>query len=116
MTIEAPAEEVWQLLIDPDAWPRWGPSVLAGQVDGQRFDAGATGRVRVPPGLWLPFEVTHFEPGTYWAWKVAGVPATGHRVTPTSSGCRVAFETPWWAPGYLAVCAIALRRIAILIG
>ncbi len=115
MVIEAPADRAWALLTDPTTWHRWGPSVLAGETDGDRFEAGTTGRVKVPPGLWLPFEVTAFEPGAYWAWKVAGVPATGHRVTPTSTGCRVTFETPWWAPAYLPVCALGLRRVALLV-
>ncbi len=115
MTIEASAETAWELLTDPESWSDWGPTVLAGEIDGERLEAGATGRVRVPPGLWLPFEITAFEPGAYWAWTVAGVPATGHRVTPTARGCRVTFETPWWAPGYLAVCALALRRIALML-
>ena len=115
MSIPAPADAVWDLLTDLEAWPRWGPTVLAGEVDGDRLGAGTTGRVRVPPGVWLPYEVTDFEPGAYWAWKVAGVPATGHRVAPAATGCRVTFEVPWWAPSYLAVCALALRRIARIV-
>jgi uncharacterized protein YndB with AHSA1/START domain len=116
LKIDAPPQVVWDLLVDTDAWPRWGPTVLAAEAATDRLEAGARGRVKVPPGVWLRFEVTDVEPGTYWAWKVAGVPATGHRVTPSGSGCRVTFEVPWWAPGYLAVCAVALRRLALLVG
>jgi uncharacterized protein YndB with AHSA1/START domain len=114
LKIEAPPQEVWDLLVDIEAWPRWGPSVLGAELDAGELGPGVTGKVRVPPGVSLSFEVTDYEPGTYWAWKVAGVPATGHRVTPTSSGCRVTFEVPWWAPGYLPVCVLALRRLALL--
>jgi uncharacterized protein YndB with AHSA1/START domain len=64
--IDALPEVVWGVLVDPDAWPRWGPSVLGAEADGE-LGAGVTGRVRVPPGVWLRFEVTDFEPGTYWA-------------------------------------------------
>jgi hypothetical protein len=42
---------------------------------------------------------------------VAGIPATGHRVVPDPGGCVVTFTVPWWAPFYLPVCAVALRRI-----
>ena len=40
-----------------------------------------------------------------------GIPATGHRVIPQDGGCLVTFTVPWWAPAYLPVCALALRRI-----
>jgi hypothetical protein len=52
-----------------------------------------------------------------WACSeyVAGVPATGHRVTPLGPGrCRVDFElSPWVAP-YWLVCRIAAARVARL--
>jgi hypothetical protein len=36
----------------------------------------------------------------------------GHRVTPlTESSCRVAFTIPSWAPFYVPVCRLALRRL-----
>ena len=59
----------------------------------------------------LPYTVTAFEPGRYWSWSVAGIPATGHRIVPQGGGCVVTFTVPWWAPAYLPVCALALRRI-----
>ena len=111
--IAAPAPVAWDLLTYVDVWPHWGPSVLGATLDGgaAQVTAGATGRVRVPPGVWLPFEVTDFEEGRSWAWSVAGVPATGHRVETTDKGCRVTFLMPWWAPAYAVVCALALLRI-----
>jgi len=58
---------------------------------------------------------THWEEGRAWAWRVAGVPATGHRVTPlTTQTCRVAFTIPRWTPFYLPVCRLALRRLEVL--
>ncbi len=107
-------EVVWGLLTDLDAWPQWGPSVAGASVDADRLGLGVRGTVRTAVGISLPFEVTGFEEGRHWAWRVAGVPATGHRVEPDADGCRVTFTVPWWAPGYLAVCAIALRRIDAL--
>jgi hypothetical protein len=59
--------------------------------------------------------VTHFDPGHRWVWRVAGIPATGHRVEPVAAGCRVVFEVPLPALGYAAVCRIALGRIARLV-
>jgi hypothetical protein len=67
--------------------------------------------VWTPVGIALPFEITEFDDGHEWAWKVAGVPATRHTVEPAVNGCRVAFGVPIWAPVYLTVCALGLKRI-----
>lgn len=115
-SIAAPTDVAWRLLTDLDAWPAWGPSVSSATIDTRSNDTGelrlgTRGTVRTAVGVSLPFEVTAFDAGRRWAWKVAGVAATDHRVEATPDGCRVTFGVPWWAPGYLAVCAIALRRI-----
>ncbi len=109
-------EVVWDLLTDTGAWPAWGPSVTgvepaaAGPGSGG-LAFGSRGKVRTVLGAALPYTVTAFEPGRYWSWSVAGIPATGHRVMPQAGGCLVTFTVPWWAPAYLPVCALALRRI-----
>ena len=60
----------------------------------------------------LPFEITTFVDGTEWSWKVAGLPATDHRVEAiTGDRCRVGFAVPWPAAPYLVVCRTALRRL-----
>lgn len=75
--------------------------------------AGTRGRVRSALGVWLPFEVTHYEEGRAWAWRVCGVHATGHRVEELAPNrCRVVFELPWLAAPYALICRWALRRIA----
>jgi hypothetical protein len=111
--VEAPADSVWNVLVDLDAWPRWGPSVTRAALDsgGRRLAAGSRGRVWTPPGLSLPFAVTEFDEGRCWAWSVGGVPATAHGVVPTPGGSRVWFAVPWWAAPYVSVCALALSRI-----
>lgn len=114
--VAASAEDVWALLTDTGAWPAWGPSIsgvepAAARTPAGRLAPGSRGRVRTVLGASLPYAVTAFEPGRYWAWSVAGIPATGHRVVPDAAGCHVTFTVPWWAPAYLPVCAVALRRI-----
>jgi uncharacterized protein YndB with AHSA1/START domain len=109
--IQAPPERLWQLLVDVEAWPRWGPSVAAVELSTPLLELGSRGRVRTAVGVWLPFEVTGLESGRSWAWSVLGVPATGHEVRPVDGGCVATFTVPWWAPGYLPVCAVALRRL-----
>jgi uncharacterized protein YndB with AHSA1/START domain len=113
--IDAPATTAWRLLTDTDDWPRWGPSVRAVETSTRIIGPGVRGRVQTATGLWLPFEITDWEPDRYWAWRVAGVPATGHRVEPLGpKRCRVSFLIPHWAPFYRPVCRRALRRIAAL--
>jgi uncharacterized protein YndB with AHSA1/START domain len=110
--VAAPAAAVWGVLTDLDAWPRWGPSVQRAELDDAvPLTGGSRGRVWTPIGIALPFEITEFEPERKWAWRVAGVPATTHGVDPEGHACRVWMSAPVWAPAYLPVLAVALRRI-----
>lgn len=115
--VGAPAAEVWDLLVDPSRWPSWGPSVRGATIDGGRLRLGATGTVATVVGVTLPFEVTAFEPGRRWAWTVAGIGATDHRVDPLGPDrCRVGFGVPWAAAPYLGVCRLAIARIRGIAG
>jgi hypothetical protein len=111
-TMAASPAAAWGVLTDLDAWPRWGPSVQRAElVEPGPLRLGSRGKVWTPVGVSLPFEITEFDDGQAWAWKVAGVPATRHAVAPVPGGCRVSFGVPIWAPAYLAVCVVALKRI-----
>jgi hypothetical protein len=111
--IAASPSDVWKLLIDLEAWPIWGPTIRRAQLDPPHtvLALHATGTVETPLLVSLPFVITEFEPGRHWAWTVAGVSATRHRVEAWGDGARVTIAVPWWSAAYLAVCAIALRRI-----
>lgn len=109
--VAAPPDLVWDILTDLDRWPRWGPTVTRAEIEGGLLTLGVSGRVRTPVGVELPFTITEFVPGVSWSWRVAGVPATRHGVDPDGDGCRVWMSAPWWAPAYLPVLVIALRRI-----
>ncbi|MDT5140031.1 MAG: hypothetical protein QOD58_4293 [Mycobacterium sp.] len=115
--IAAPPAAAWQLLVDLEAWPKWGPSIAAAELDKKYSELAlqATGYVQTSLLVRVPFVVTEFEPGRSWAWKVAGIPATSHRVDPVDGGALVTFGVPWWAAAYVTVCAIALRRIENLL-
>jgi len=111
--IAAPPSAVWDVLVDLDAWPKWGPTVRGARLDEPHSELGlhATGTVQTSLGVSLPFEVTEFEPGRHWAWRVAGVPATRHGVEAMGDDARVSISVPWWAAPYLTVCSVAVRRI-----
>jgi hypothetical protein len=107
-----PPEAAWRVLTDLADWPRWGPTVQRAELSHSGpLRLGSRGKVWTPVGLALPFEITEFDDGHAWAWKVLGVPATRHAVASVPGGCRVSFGVPLWAPVYLTVCALALRRI-----
>ncbi len=127
--VPAAPEVVWDLLVDTDRWPEWGPSVTAVEltgaegtglvgadpgIDGRhttRIHAGSTGRVRTAVGVWAPFRITGFDDGRSWSWDVAGIPATTHTLKPAAGGCRVGFGVPLVAAPYALVCRVALERI-----
>lgn len=111
--ISAPPAQAWQLLVDLDAWPQWGPSITRAELDDpyEELAHHATGVVHTALLVKVPFVITDFDPGRYWAWKVASIPATWHRVDPIDGGARVSMGVPLWAAAYAAVCSIALRRI-----
>lgn len=110
-TVDAPAEVVWDLLVDTRRWPEWGPSITDVECTDRQIESGTTGRVRLVGGIWIPFEVTYRD-AYRWTWEVAGIPATGHRVEPHNGSCRAIFEVPVLAAGYVPVCRLALSRIA----
>ncbi|WP_156689759.1 SRPBCC family protein [Mycobacterium sp. Marseille-P9652] len=111
--IAAPPPAVWELLVDLDAWPRWGPTIRAAWLDEPHtgLALGVTGTVQTSLLVEVPFVITEFDPGRMWGWRVAGVPATRHWVHPTDDGARVGMGVPWWGAPYVTVCALALRRI-----
>ena len=113
-TIDAPAADAWGLLTDTGRWPEWGPSVRAVESSQRVIDGETTGRVRLPGGIWLPFEITSCLVRR-WTWEVAHISATGHFVEERDDGCRVGFELPVLASGYAPVCVRALGHIERLL-
>lgn len=115
-SFKAAPKEAWDLLTDTTKWPSWGPSIRRVVSSEQYILKGSWGQVCTPFGLVLPFIITEYVPGEYWSWIVAGLRATGHRLTPHGSGsCSIAFEMPlYWLP-YCLICLLALKRMAGLL-
>lgn len=119
--LRASPENVWDVLVDTATWPVWGPSVTAVDCEAPngRIRADTRGRIRIPLGVWVRFSIATFDPDhRRWTWRVARVPATGHRVelVDGEKRCRVVFEVPVAAPWYVPVCRRAIRRIEDLVG
>jgi uncharacterized protein YndB with AHSA1/START domain len=111
-TMSASQAQVWRVLIDLDEWPRWGPTITAAELhDADELAEGTTGRVTVVGGIALSFVITEYTEGRSWAWSVAGVPATDHRVDAIGDRCRARIGVPILVAPYLVVCRTALRRI-----
>ena len=67
-----PAPELWT----EDMVQAMKPGSVIVDLAAERIGPGTTGRVQTAIGVWLPFEITRFEPQSYWDWNVAGVGAT----------------------------------------
>jgi len=113
--IDAPVEDVWDVLTDTERWPDWGPSITDVESPDRYVSAGSRGRVRALGAVWLPFQITSCE-NYRWTWTVARVPATGHFVEAHRAGTVVGFELPPLAAGYVPVCRRACARIGALAG
>lgn len=114
--VGAEPERVWHFLTDTFTWDDWGPSVLAVQSSDRYIKKGSHGRIKTALHFWVPFEITDFDSGVYWSWRVLGIKATGHRLERLGeSSCRLVFQVPFWAAPYLVVCNIALDRIVRLL-
>jgi hypothetical protein len=111
-SLQAPCSRIWEIITDTHTWPEWGPSVREVQCPTRFIHKATEGKVKTAVGIWLPFIITGYEEGRFWSWKVAHIPATGHRVAPQGDAiCKLTFEIPLFASPYAYVCKVALDRI-----
>ncbi|WP_440989682.1 SRPBCC family protein [Haloarchaeobius baliensis] len=105
----------WELLTDTWRWSEWGPTVHDVDAPTRFIAEGSHGSVNVLGAVWVPYEITSCGDGR-WTWDVARIPATGHRVEPVAEErCRVVFEIPPLAAGYVPVCRRALKKIEAIL-
>ncbi|MBW2412068.1 MAG: SRPBCC family protein [Deltaproteobacteria bacterium] len=112
-TFSASPDILWDLITDTTQWSRWGPTVRAVRTSERYISKGSKGQVLTVLGIWLPFVVSEYEHECFWNWKVGSIRATGHRLQPAEAGGAILwFEVPVIAFPYIAICWMALNRIA----
>lgn len=94
--VEAPPNEVWDVLSDVERWPEWTPTVReATRIDHGPFAVGSTTRVvqpRLRPAVW---EVTRLEEGRRFTWMTRGpgvMTEADHVIEPHGAGSRVTWS------------------------
>lgn len=116
LSVDCKTEDAWQVLTDTRLWPEWGPSVKLVDCRQRRIGPGSAGKIKTSLGIWVPFTITEYRDQKFWAWRIGRFRATGHRLEKSDENCcTIAFDMPWWAAPYLAVCLVALRRIRRLV-
>ena len=93
VSIDAPADLVWNVFTDVEQWPQWTASVtrLAG-LDGPDLAVGRRFEIDQPRLPTLRWEVTDVVPQSSWTWvqhPPGGVTTAHHDVVETAEGTTV---------------------------
>ncbi len=90
--IGAPADVVWQLTTDVEAWPATTPTMQSvKRLDDGPLRVGSRARVKQPAQPEAVWTVSRLEPGREFSWQSRrrGLVLTGtHTVTADGEGCR----------------------------
>jgi uncharacterized membrane protein len=91
--ISAPADRVWDAMIDVERWPEWTSSVTSvKKLKDTPLDVGSRVRIRQPRLLTAVWKVTKLDAGRGFTWvsRSPGVQTVAsHIVEPAEQGCRV---------------------------
>lgn len=93
VAIAAPAERVWEVLIDVEKWPQWTETVTSvRRLDDGPLRSGSRAMIDQPKIPRTEYVVTEFEPGRSFTWVATGPGVTTtarHNVEPSPEGSRV---------------------------
>lgn len=113
--VDAPAERVWSLVHDVEAWPSWTPTVSTVELQGPRLEPGVPVRVRRPGHRPDVYTVLAVEDQRFlWAARKTGFRQwADHRVTSLDpEHCRV--ELAFGVDGVLAPVVGPLARRTVV--
>lgn len=119
VTIAAPVERVWTVIVDVDRWPERIPTVDAVErLDDGPLVLGSRTRLRQPrlsPAIWTVTELTDGSSYT-WESRSPGVTVTGsHVVEPEGDGSRLTLTLSITGPlatvGWLATRSLTTRYV-----
>ncbi len=126
ITVQGPQspDEVWDRYVRPARWPEWSPQIRGVDYALERLAPGATGRVRGPLGVPVPFEVLAVDEDgpsrRAWRWRAGALGVhvelehvvEPHPSRPGGTVTRLVMSGP--APvvvPYLPLARLALRRL-----
>jgi hypothetical protein len=93
ITIEAPADRVWQLTIDVTNWPTLSPKTMqrVERLDDGPFGLGSSARIKQPGQPAAVWTVTQFDAGRRFVWHTRRMGLTlvaTHHVEDLGPRCR----------------------------
>ena len=93
ISIAAPVERVWAVMVDVAHWPEWTPTIRSVQrLDEGEFRVGSRARIRQPKLPSAVWELSSLEPGREFTWQNVSPglwSVGGHRVEPENGGTSV---------------------------
>ena len=93
ISIAAPPERVWAVILDVERWPEWTQSMTRlERLQPGDLAPGSKVKVTQPKLPVNVYEVTAVEPDRYLEWRVSKPGfsvVAGHRVEPDGPGCKV---------------------------
>jgi uncharacterized membrane protein len=109
ISIDAPPERVWAVMVDVERWPEWTATMTSVQrLDEGEFRIGSRARIRQPKLPAAVWRVTSITPGRQFQWQAGNLLSqalAGHEIEPEGAGSRV---TLWIEQTGLTLPVIAL--------
>lgn len=116
VTIDAPAEVVWDLTLDVTSWPRITPTMTSVErLDAGPIHVGSSARVKQPRQTAAVWTVTRLEQGHEFTWQTRrmGLTMTGsHVVEPVGDHCRNTLSIDVEGPGSVLFGWLLGRTVA----
>ncbi|BBY06331.1 SRPBCC family protein [Mycobacterium noviomagense] len=119
-TVHAPADRVWQLLVDVEGWPAWTESMREiTRLDDGPLKVGSRSRVVQPKGRPMVWTVTELEPMRNFTWAASQPGLTFeavHRIEDSGDRVRTTLEFNGSGPLACLGSLIASSRIREYLG